>query len=460
MPPKYLLLALLPLLFASCSPSKTPSAPPNIVIIFLDDAGWADFQPFGKELAYPTPHVDQLAREGRTFTQFYVPQAVCSASRAALLSGSYPERVKVFGAHAPRERGLEPSFPILPEILGRHGYATALFGKWHLGDHEDTRPHARGFQETAGLMYSNDMWSHHPSNPEFWGKYPLQYWENGEVTDPEITPEDQKQLTKGYTEQAVSFIQRHADQPFFLYVPHSMPHTPLYASDSFEGKSGAGLYGDVIMELDWSVGQINQALKDNGLEENTIVIFTSDNGPWLTFGEHAGKTPFREGKRTSFDGGTRSALVVKFPGQIPANSQSAQTFCSIDLLPTFCQRVGIDTAKMEIDGKDQWPILSGDGKAGNGHDYYAFTTVKRLEAIMSGDGRWKLHLPHGYHTVVEPGVDGQFGKSENRQIELSLFDLKNDPFETKNIIAEHPEIARRLQAYANAHRARFFEAQP
>ena len=252
---------------------------PNVVIIFLDDSGWSDFRPFGKP-PYPTPNVERLAKQGCAFHNFYVPQAVCSASRSALMTGCYPGRTKVFGAHPPRARGLDPKFATMGEVLKRAGYRTAVFGKWHLGDQPETRPPARGFDESCGLMYSNDMWEFHPENPARYRDFPLQFWENGKIKIERVTAEHQPMLTTWYTEHAVDFIRRNKSEPFLLYVPHSMPHVPLFCSDKFKGKSGAGLYGDVMMEIDWSVGEITKALESSGVEDNTLVIFTSDNGPW------------------------------------------------------------------------------------------------------------------------------------------------------------------------------------
>ena len=388
-----------------CGLPKSTSAP-NIVIIFLDDSGYADFEPFGKP-DYPTPNVKNLASEGCTFGQFYVPQAVCSASRACLLTGCYPGRTKMFGAHPPRARGPEPEFATLGELLQQRGYRTAVFGKWHLGDQNDTRPPARGFGESCGLMVSNDMWKHHPSNPEYWGQFPLQYWENGKVKIDAMTKDHQSMLTTWYTEHAIDFIKRNKDNPFFLYVPHSMPHVPIFCSDKFKGKSGAGLYGDVMMEIDWSVGQIQKALRENGLEDNTWIIFTSDNGPWISYGDHAGSTPFREAKATSFDGGTRSACIMKYPGAIKAGSSSDQAFCSIDILPSICEHIGAPLPDSEIDGKNVWDIITRKPGATNPHEYYAFSTGDTFESVMTGDGRWKLHLPHDYRTLVTAGKHGQ-----------------------------------------------------
>jgi arylsulfatase A len=429
---------------------------PNFVIIFLDDSGWADFRPFGKT-EYATPNVERLASQGCRFNNFYVPQAVCSASRSALLSGCYPGRTKVFGAHSPQARGLDPKFATMGEVLKGAGYRTAVFGKWHIGDQPDTRPPARGFDESCGLMYSNDMWEFHPEHPEAYSKLPLHFWENGKVKIERVTKEHQPMLTTWYTEHAVDFIQRNKRNPFLLYVPHSMPHVPLFCSEKFKGNSGAGLYGDVMMEIDWSVGEIAKALKSAGVEENTLVIFTSDNGPWISYGNHAGKTPYREAKGTGFDGGTRSACIIRYPGQIKAGSASNRTFCSVDLLPTFTHLAGAAPPKNPIDGLDLWDLISGKPGATNPHEYYPFCTGRTFEGVISGDGHWKLHVPHEYRTLVEAGRDGKAGKYRQARIELSLFDMEKDPFETTNVIDKFPEVAARLKGYAEQHSREFYQ---
>ncbi|MEM9160358.1 MAG: sulfatase-like hydrolase/transferase, partial [Verrucomicrobiota bacterium] len=245
--------------------------------------------------------------------------------------------------------------------------------------------------------------------------------------------------------------------PFFLYVPHSMPHVPLFVSENFEGKSGAGLYGDVIMELDWSVGEIDRALEENGVKDDTIVIFSSDNGPWSGYGNHAGTTPFREAKATGFNGGTQSACIIRYPGKLEAGSVSDATFCSVDLLPTLCGLTGSPLPENAIDGKDVWPLLKGEEGAKNPHSYYPVSTGKSFEGVMSANGRWKLHLPHGYRSVKTPGIDGAGGKYVRKQIELSLFNLKKDPGETTNVIEDYPEVAERLQKLAARHKAKFYE---
>ncbi|UCD52328.1 MAG: sulfatase [Phycisphaerales bacterium] len=438
---------------------QTSPKPPNIVIIFLDDSGWADFQPFASP-GYRTPNVAQLAKEGCCYNNFYVPQAVCSASRSALMTGCYPGRTKVFGAHPPRARGLDPKFATMGEVLKQRGYATAVFGKWHLGDQPETRPPARGFDESCGLMYSNDMWAFHPENPDYWGQWPLQFWDNGKVTIEAVTNEHQPMLTTWYTEHAVDFIGRHKDEPFLLYVPHSMPHVPLFCSEKFKGKSGAGLYGDVMMEIDWSVGEIMKALKTNGIEDNTLVLFSSDNGPWISYGNHAGRTPFREAKGTSFDGGTRSACIIKYPGRIQAGTYSSKTFCSLDILPTVAHLTGAKLPSNPVDGRNVWDLIVGKPNAANPNAYYPFSTGRTFEGIISGDGRWKLHLPHRYRTLVKPGNDGAAGKYRQEQIELSLFDMANDPLETTNVLDRYPKVARKLKELAEQHKRTFYAKEP
>jgi arylsulfatase A-like enzyme len=455
---KYVLMqmGLAALVCSSSIAAKESQPPPNVVIIFLDDSAYADFHPFGHP-AYKTPHVAKLAEQGLRLNQFYVPQAVCSASRSALLSGCYPGRTKVFGAHGPKGRGLDPKFMTMAEMFRKKGYATAHFGKWHCGDQPETRPLARGFDEHAGLMYSNDMWKYHPVNPKGYGRHPLQYWENGKVTIAEMEKADQKNLTQWSTRYAVDFIRRKKEQPFFLYLAHSMPHVPLFCSDAFEGRSGAGLFGDVIMEIDWSVGEVMQALTEAGVEGNTVVVFSSDNGPWSEYGNHAGVTPYREHKTTTFDGGVRSAAILKYPGKIRGGSRLERAICSIDLLPTLAHITGCTLPGNEIDGKNIWPLISGAPGAENPHAYYAFSNGKHFEALISGDGRWKLHLPHSYRHVDEPGKDGMPGRTSHPKLELSLFDMEKDPFETSNVIESYPEIAAQLMQLADAHKHRFYE---
>jgi arylsulfatase A-like enzyme len=431
-----------------------PRKQPNIVVIFLDDSGYSDFRPFGKT-EYPTPNVERLASQGCRFTNFYVPQAVCSASRSALMSGCYPGRTGVFGAHAPRARGLEPKFATMGEVLKTAGYRTAVFGKWHIGDQPDTRPPARGFDESCGLMYSNDMWKLHPESRNF-DQFPLQFWENGKIQIEDVTAQHQPMLTQWYTEHAVDFVKRNKANPFLLYVPHSMPHVPLFAGAKFKGKSGKGLYADVMMEIDWSVGEILKSLKTAGVENDTLVMMTSDNGPWHSYGNHAGKTPFREAKGTGFDGGIRSACIMRYPGQIRAGSVSQRTFCTIDMMPTVARLAGAKLPQNPVDGKDVWDLIAGKPGATNPQPYYAFSTGRVFEGVISGDGRWKLHVPHAYRTLVEAGNDGKPGKFRQEKIELALYDMEADPMEKVNVLDKFPDVAARMKGFAEEHRSAFY----
>ena len=297
---------------------------PNVVIMFMDDMGYADIGAFGAK-AYPTPHLDRMAKEGRKFTDFYVTQAVCSASRAGLLTGCYNVRIGINGALGPKSNsGLNPDEVTIAEICKQKGYATACYGKWHLGHHKKFLPMQHGFDDYFGLPYSNDMWPYHPGVLHLPMEERLKRWphlpliDGNKIINPKVSGKDQEILTTQYTERAVSFIEKNKDNPFFVYLPHSMVHVPLYVSDKFKGKSGAGLFGDVMMEVDWSAGEIMKVLRKHNLHTNTLFIFTSDNGPWLNYGDHAGSAaPLREGKGTMFDGGCREPTLAWWPGTIP-----------------------------------------------------------------------------------------------------------------------------------------------
>src|SRR2546422_8412543 len=338
--PLFATLVLLSMpMFAAKPPSGATGRLPNIVIILTDDQGYADVGAYGAR-GIKTPNLDRLAREGMRFTDFYVAQAVCSASRAALLTGCYPNRVGISGALGPNARhGLNPNEMTIAELVKQRGYATCIFGKWHLGHHPEFLPTRHGFDEYFGLPYSNDMWPRHPEAKP--GTYPdLPLIEGDKIVQ---TNPDQTQLTTWYTEHAVRFIERNKDRPFFLYVAHNMPHVPLHVSDKFKGKSKRGLYGDAIMEIDWSVGQILAALNKNDLDEKTLVVFTSDNGPWLLYGNHAGSAlPLREGKTTIFDGGVREPCIMRWPGQIPPGTACRELAATMDLLPTFARLAGAE----------------------------------------------------------------------------------------------------------------------
>jgi arylsulfatase A-like enzyme len=422
--------------------------PPNIVIIFADDLGYADIGPFGAT-GYSTPHLDRMAREGRRFTDFYVPQAVCSASRTALLTGCYPNRVGILGALGPNAKiGISDDEQLISEILKRRGYATAAIGKWHLGRQPRFLPTRHGFDSYFGLPYSNDMWPRHPENPNAYPPLPLIEDEAVVQTDP-----DQRQLTTWYTENAVRFIEASKDQPFFLYLAHSMPHVPLHVSDKFAGKTTRGLFGDVIEEIDWSVGQVLETLARLSLDERTLVIFTSDNGPWLSYGDHAGSAgPLREGKGTEFDGGVREPCVMRWPGHIPAGTECREPAMTIDLLPTLAGLAGDTSAPpLPIDGLDIRPLVLGESGAKSPHDALAFYWNNELHAVRSG--RWKLHFPHTYRTLQTHGSGGEPGKYVQKTIGLSLFDLEADLGESINVAADHPDVVERLTAEAEKFRA-------
>jgi arylsulfatase len=425
---------------------------PNIVVIFTDDQGYGDVGVFGAK-GYTTPNLDRLARDGTKYTNFHVAQAVCSASRAALLTGCYPNRIGIHGALGPgATHGLSAEETTLPELLKARGYATGMAGKWHLGHREPFLPPHHGFDESFGLPYSNDMWPRHPEAKA--GTYPpLPLLENGKIVDADVTPEKMNQLTTLYTERAVAFIERHRAEPFFFYLAHAMPHVPLAVSDKFRGKSGHGLYGDVIMEIDWSVGEVLRALERHGLADNTLVIFTSDNGPWLSYGTHAGSAgPLREGKGTAWEGGTRVPCLMRWPGHIPAGKVNDAFAMTIDLLPTVAGLVGADLPRRPIDGLDVWPLLTGRPDAQNPHEGYGLWYAQNeLQAVVSGDGRWKLVLAHRYRTLAgrDGGRDGVPAKYENAAVAApSLYDLAGDVGETNDLAADHPAEVRRLLAFA------------
>ena len=363
----WLLLFVAGLALAPHPAAAANARPPNLVIIFTDDQGYADVGVFGAK-GFTTPNLDRLAGQGTVFRNFHVAQSVCSASRAGLLTGCYPNRIGIHGALGPKSAvGLSSNEVTLAEMLKPLGYATAIFGKWHLGDSPQFLPTRHGFDEYFGLPYSNDMWPLHPDYaklpPDAAGRkrgYPdLPMFDGERVVVPAVSGADQAQLTTRYTERALQFIASNKERPFFLYLAHNMPHVPLFVSDKFKGKSARGLYGDVIEEIDWSVGEVIKALQQNGLEQNTWLIFTSDNGPWLSYGEHAGSAlPLREGKGTSWEGGTRVPCIMRWPGQIPAGRESQAMLMTIDLLPTVAARVGAKLPPHRIDGLDVWPLLA------------------------------------------------------------------------------------------------------
>lgn len=457
---KYFLFALSLFFVGSCKPKvaeeKKPA--PNVVIVFTDDQGYQDLSCFGSPNIY-TPHLDQIAADGLRLTNFYAAQAVCSASRAALLSGCYPNRIGIKGALFPKSKiGINPMETTLAEMLQEQGYKTGIFGKWHLGHLPKFLPNNHGFDEFMGIPYSNDMWpvdyegnqvdKNHPKAK----RYPqLPFFKNFDVVKEIKTLEDQAQLTTELTEAAVDFIERNKDNPFFLYVPHPMPHTPIAVSDKFKGKSDQGRYGDVIMEIDWSVGQIMNKLKEHQLDKNTIFIFTSDNGPWLNFGNHAGSaSPLREGKGTAWEGGQREPCVVSYPNGIEGGRVIDTPMMTIDLLPTIAEITGAKLPELKIDGKSVWDIWTGKSNKSPHDAYFFYYKSNELHGVRYND--WKLYFPHTYRSLNgrEGGKDGYPVNYDMNEIdEIELYDLKNDISESKNVADQHPKIVLEIKSLAD-----------
>ncbi len=454
-------------IFALPTLAFSAERPPNIVLIVADDMGYTDAGCYGaKDIR--TPNLDRLAKEGTRFTSFCVAQPVCTASRAALMSGCYPNRIGLAGAlNHTSTVGINANEMLLPELLKAKGYATAHYGKWHLGTRPIFFPTRNGFDEWVGLPYSND---NGPLHPTVRGIPALPLYENDKVIalDP-----DQSQFTKLFTERAVGFIEKNKEKPFFLYVPHVMPHVPIFASESFKGKSARGLYGDVVEEIDWSIGAILKAIDDNGLAEKTLVIFMSDNGPFLSYGSHAGSSvPLREGKLTTFEGGVRVPFLARWPGHVPAGQECAELITGLDLLPTLSSMAGADQPKAKIDGQDLSALLLGKNGA-KGRDSFAYFSGSELHAVRSG--KWKLHFPHNYLTVNgKTRTDGKPANFENmkpkaieesgiygiasrhgyrvEKLGLSLFELDTDPGETKNVADVHPGVVKQLTALGDEFR--------
>jgi arylsulfatase len=431
---------------------------PNIVLIFTDDQGYGDVGVYGAR-GFITPHLDKMASQGMQFTDFYSAQAVCSASRAALMTGCYPNRIGISGALMPWAKvGIHEDEVTIAELLKQKGYVCGIFGKWHLGHHEKFLPLQHGFDEYFGIPYSNDMWPVNfdgspvldsATQPNKFRHPPLPLIEGNEKVREIHTLDEQNELTTLYTERAVKFIEDHRGQPFFLYLPHSMPHVPLGVSEKFSGKSEQGMYGDVMMEIDWSVGEIFKALEKHGLDENTIVIFTTDNGPWLNFGNHAGSTGgLREGKGTSFEGGQKVPCIIKWPGTIPDGVICNKMASTIDILPTLAEITSTKLPDHKIDGISILPLLQGNPDANPRGQFLYYYRRNSLEAVRIGD--WKLIFPHPYRSYedVLPGNDGWPGPYNDGISGLELYDLRRDPGERYNVIEQYPDITETMQKFA------------
>ena len=454
---KILVVGLLIAIFSMHQSFKpVEKQPPNVVLIFMDDMGYGDLSSYGA-LDIRTPHIDKLASEGIRYTNFLSSQAVCSASRASILTGCYANRIGFSGALSPNSTiGIADSEMTMAELLKQKNYATGIFGKWHLGDAKQFLPLQHGFDEYLGLPYSNDMWPvNYDGSPAKEGtnkfQYPTLFWiRNNEKFEAINTLEDQALITTKITDAAITFIKKNKNRRFFAYIPSPMPHVPINASKQFIGKSKQGMYGDVIQEIDYSVGRIMKTLADEGLDKNTIVIFTSDNGPWLNFGNHAGNPGgFREGKGTSFEGGQRVPCIMRWKGTIQPGLACNQLASTIDIFPTIAAITGAPLSASTIDGVDLSLILKGDMSAAPRKTFLYYYRKNALEAVRRDN--WKLVLEHPSRSYVNqiPGKDGFPGKApENVLMPLALYDLRRDPGEVYDVKAMYPQIVEELQLLA------------
>ncbi len=410
-------ILIFPLIFNACTSSAGPmgqEALPNIVVIYCDDLGYGDLGCFGNQ-EIRTPNVDRLADEGMKFTEFYSASPVCSPSRAALLTGRIPQRMGINSVFFPRSyTGMPLEEITIADLLKKQGYATGIVGKWHLGHRHEYLPLQRGFDEYFGIPYSNDMHS-------------VVYMDGNEVAAHRV---DQHYTSKTYTEKACEFIDRHAGTPFYLYLAHSMPHVPIYASPEFDGRSGKGLYTDVIEEIDWSVGEVLAKLEEQGILDNTLVVFSSDNGPWLVMREMGGSAGMlREGKQFTFEGGQRVPTLAMWPGVIPAGLEYKDMGLMMDWFPTFAEIAGAELpSDRDYDGESILPVLKGEVTQKSREFLYYDLAI--LEGYRNGD--WKLKLPY-------KGFRGARWKQGAAPHDIYLFNLKNDPGEQVNLALEEPE---------------------
>lgn len=420
----------------------------NIILVNLDDVGYGDFSCNGAS-GYLTPNIDRLAAQGMRFTHFLAVQPVSGASRAGLLTGCYPNRIGYSGAPGPDSKyGIHAEEMTMGELLKQKGYSTAIFGKWHLGCQHQFLPLQNGFGEYYGLPYSNDMWPYHPQQGEVFNFPDLPTYEDNEIIGYNL---DQSRLTTDYTTRSVNFIKKNKDKPFFLYLAHNMPHVPLAVSDKFKGKSEQGLFGDVMMEIDWSIGEIWKTVQKLGLEENTLIVITSDNGPWINYGNHAGSAAgLREAKGTTFEGGNRVPCIMYWKGHIQAGTICNRLASNIDLFPTFAEITDAPLPERKIDGVSLLPLMEGVEGANPRESFAYYYNRNDLEAVT--DGEFKLVFPHKHVTyeAYAPGNDGMPGKVVTAEVRASeLYDLRRDAGERYNVLHQYPERAAKLMRIAD-----------
>lgn len=432
-------------LILSCSQEK----PPNVIFILTDDQGYGDIGIYGAK-DIETPHLDELARNGAYFTSYYATQPVCSASRASIMTGAYSDRIGIHNAYSPGSKvGLNPEEATIAELLKASGYNTAAYGKWHLGDAPKFLPRNHGFDEFYGILYSNDMWPQHPQQGTVFDFPDIELYEN---ETPIRVLKDQTFLTQALTDKAISFIKRNKDNPFFLYLPHPQPHVPLFVSDSKRNTQKRGLYGDVIHEIDASVGQILETLKENELEQNTIIIFTSDNGPWLSYGGHSGSSGiYREGKGTNWEGGHRVPAIVYFPKRIESNTRIDLPAMGIDWLPTLTDFTGSSLPEKKIDGESLVPLLTKMTSEAPHENFFFYYRTNELHAVRHKN--WKFYVPHTYRSL-----NGKVGTNDGYPIPYDmneietpvLFNLETDPEENRDVASENPELVAKISKIADS----------
>lgn len=468
-------ICLLPLLyFVGCKSVTIQQAvtiqKPNVIIIFTDDQGYQDLGCYGSPLI-KTPNLDKMAKDGIRFTDFYVASSVCSASRSALLTGRRGARTGVTGVYFPDAKGLDPKEITIAEVLKGAGYQTAMFGKWHLGDLKTTLPTAQGFDTYFGIPYSNDMYigkgQEFAENVNFLGDYTLEKAKEDQLLVAQNSknrkllkekgikekvplfegnqiieyPAEQSSLTKRYFDRTIQFIEENKKKPFFVYLTPAMPHVPLFASEQFKGKSKRGLYGDVVEEIDWNIGRLQKYLDANNLAENTLVIFSSDNGPWLGYKEKAGSAlPLRDGKFTNFEGGVRVPAIMYWKNTFKGNRVVNEVVSTMDLLPTIANLASATLPEKQLDGLDISKYLIGSENSINRETYF-YNISGNIAGVRKGG--WKYLRPKS----------ASRRKSAEVNKSAWLFNLKEDISEQHNVAEKYPEKVEELEVLVKQYEA-------